>query len=420
LQLTAASAAIWFKLCFLSEYREYLERALRALQEQPQSDEVLELQLNVALAQVIGHTRGSCHQVTALFQRTLEIARRLGAIAQSRRAFWGLWIGHVMAGEYSHGVVLAEEFLQAAQSSGEAASAVTADRMMMVAHHLAGNQVVARHYGERVLKVYTEGAPPLNDRGRKYDQRVAAYGELARILWMQGFSEQALTAARRSIEHAESFNHALSLCRGLSGAAVVMLWTGDLTQARRLAAQLLEHSTRHSLGTWQLWARCLEAALTQQRTGNLAQVCFELSHHPQCSPFCIDQMATLSEGLVTREALSRAKAQAAGCCTPEILRAGAENLLSADRANAAAAELMLQQALRIARDHGALSWELRAAMSLCRLWVSQGRIREARDLLVPVHARFAEGFETQDLVRAQMLLGEIQRSTQPAHRLRSG
>ncbi len=71
------------------------------------------------------------------------------------------------------------------------------------------------------------------------------------------------------------------------------------------------------------------------------------------------------------------------------------------------AESCFQQALAIARDQEAKSWELRAATSLARLWQSQGKRQAAYDLLAPVYEWFTEGFDTADLKDAKALLGEL-------------
>jgi predicted ATPase len=68
------------------------------------------------------------------------------------------------------------------------------------------------------------------------------------------------------------------------------------------------------------------------------------------------------------------------------------------------AEDCFRQALDSARRHGALSWELRAATSLARLWRDQNRRAEALTLLQPVYDRFTEGFDTADLIEARLLL----------------
>jgi predicted ATPase len=71
------------------------------------------------------------------------------------------------------------------------------------------------------------------------------------------------------------------------------------------------------------------------------------------------------------------------------------------------AKAYFEHALRIAREQQAKSWELRAAMSLARLWRDQGKVQQARELLDPVYGWFTEGFDTRDLKEAKALLDEL-------------
>ena len=90
----------------------------------------------------------------------------------------------------------------------------------------------------------------------------------------------------------------------------------------------------------------------------------------------------------------------------EVYRTAGEIALKAreDRAKIVA---HFNQALTIARAQQAKSWELRATMSMARLWYDEGKRKEARDLVVPIHGWFTEGFETRDLKEARGLLGEL-------------
>jgi predicted ATPase len=73
----------------------------------------------------------------------------------------------------------------------------------------------------------------------------------------------------------------------------------------------------------------------------------------------------------------------------------------------AAAEDSYRRALEVARQQQAKSWELRAAMSMARLWRDQGKVQQARELLAPVYGWFTEGFDTLDLKEAKALLEEL-------------
>ena len=106
----------------------------------------------------------------------------------------------------------------------------------------------------------------------------------------------------------------------------------------------------------------------------------------------------LAEGLVLVEKTRERRGEA------ELYRLKGELML---RQNKAEAENYFVQAINIAQRQGALAWELRAALSMSRLWQSQGRQAEARRLLADIFGRFSEGFSTPDLQEAQALLDEL-------------
>jgi predicted ATPase len=92
---------------------------------------------------------------------------------------------------------------------------------------------------------------------------------------------------------------------------------------------------------------------------------------------------------------------------PELYRLKGDLLLQQSPDNADEAESCFQQAITIAQNQSAKSWELRAATSLARLWQSQGKRKEAYNLLSPVYGWFTEGFDTADLIDARALLDEL-------------
>ena len=94
-------------------------------------------------------------------------------------------------------------------------------------------------------------------------------------------------------------------------------------------------------------------------------------------------------------------------CEAEVNRIAGEIALKSPEPDAAKAEAYFERALAVARQQQAKSWELRAAMSMARLWRDQGKRDEARDLLAPVYGWFTEGFDTLDLKEAKALLDEL-------------
>jgi predicted ATPase len=114
----------------------------------------------------------------------------------------------------------------------------------------------------------------------------------------------------------------------------------------------------------------------------------------------------IADGLATVErGIGRSQR---GWLAPELLRIKGELLLSQGTTGTTeTVEDVFRQALDWAREHGSLSWELRAATSLARLLGNQGRLADAISCLQPIYDRFTEGFGTADLIAAKLLLDDL-------------
>jgi hypothetical protein len=402
-RLTAASAPLWFRLSLIDEYGRRLERALQVLAAAPTPDAALEMRLNAMLGHALLYTRGPTPGMIAAINRALEIADLLGDTSAGLHPLWGLGMVHLMHGDYPSAVDVSERCRRASINADDWAANMS-DRLSALAHHFAGDQATARCYAERVLD-----RPIKTKRSLSTDHQVAARAVLCCILWVQGFPDQALRAAHDSVEDGLTTDLALSHCYALLFACPVVLWAGDLPAATRLVAMLLDRAARHSLTFWHFWGRCFDTAL-ELRHGDAAELGrrLELLRDPLCSAVHLEMLGTLSEELTSAEAIARAENGLAGWCAAEILRAKGEIVLKQRASDAVlAAETLFRRSLGMARQQKALSWELRAATSLARLWREQGRVRGAYDLLAPVYGRFTEGFGTADLVRARTLLDEL-------------
>jgi predicted ATPase len=257
----------------------------------------------------------------------------------------------------------------------------------------------------------------------QYDQRLLAHSHHSRILWLQGFADQAVRSVESQVVDARASGHPLSLANALLQSALVALLAGDLTLTERYVKALLELSARHALES--LVGRCFGSVLLIKRGDigaglELMRTAFASVPHNAFSmlftPFRAEMADALgrdgkaAEGLsIIDEALARSERNEERWCVAELLRIKGELILreSAPQAATAAEEHFLQS-LDWARRQGALSWELRTSTSLARLWHDQGRIAEARNLLQSVYDRFSEGFETADLKTAKAYLNSLQ------------
>ena len=115
----------------------------------------------------------------------------------------------------------------------------------------------------------------------------------------------------------------------------------------------------------------------------------------------------MMRGAALAKRQGRWKQRRKGCARLKCHRIAGEIALKSPEPDAAKAEAYFERALAVARQQQAKSWELRAAMSLARLWRDQGKVQQARELLAPVYGWFTEGFDTRDLKEAKALLEEL-------------
>ena len=421
--LTVAAVPLWFQQSLLLECRDRAERALASLGPSPSRETRREMQLGAALGVSLLQTKGRATDTIAAWTTTLEIADRLGDAEYQLRALWGLWYFRVSRGECRAALELAERFCERV-AAGSPADLPVGERMVGASLHYLGEQTSARRHLEGMLSRYVATQRRAHALRFQYDQQVMARQVLARILWLQGFPEQALRTAQENVEDARVAGHAISLCNALEAACLVAIWSGDLAAAERSLIMLLDHSARHGLVVWHARGRCLKGALLIRRgdatagfemlrgaLDELRETGFVPYHTAFLGTLAQGLMGTgkIAEGLATiDEALARSERDEERWCIAELLRIKAELVLLADGPGAVlAAEAHLQQALIWARRQEIVAMELRCATDLARLRHRHGRTELARELLAPLYGRFTEGFDTADLRAAKTLLDHL-------------
>src|SRR4029077_637810 len=155
-------------------------------------------------------------------------------------------------------------FFALAADQGDATLPI-GDRMIGVTLHYQGDQTSARNHIESMLDRYVTPVQRSRTIRFQVDQRVAARAFLARILWLQGFSDQAMRTAQTNVEEARAVGHVLSLCYALEAASAVALLAGDLITAERSVEALLNDAEKQGIGAWHAWGGCFHGALCIKR-----------------------------------------------------------------------------------------------------------------------------------------------------------
>jgi predicted ATPase/DNA-binding winged helix-turn-helix (wHTH) protein len=422
--LTAAAVALWMRLSLLEECRGRAERALAALGAGASGDARHEMKLRAAVAASLIFSRGAAPETSMAYTRALEIAESLDDAEYRLRALWGLWAYHTATGRHRVALELAQRFDALAAERPDPNDRLSGEGMIGVSQHYLGDLSSARRHLEHMLVGYVTPDQTSHIIRFQTDQRVVMSLFLARVLWLQGFPDQATRAAHSTVEDARAANHTISLCQVLAHAACPLaLLTGDLAAAEHYETMLLDHSTRHALAHWRACGRGFQGVLVIQRgdviTGlRLLRAGFD--EFGEAGSTVLRLIAFLiaealgragqhADGLAAiEEAISRSERTEEHWAMAELVRVKGELLLLQGAPGAAAAaEDHFRQALDWARRQGALSWELRGATSLARLLRHQDRTANAIACLQPIYDRFTEGFGTADLIVAKQLLDEL-------------
>ena len=246
---------------------------------------------------------------------------------------------------------------------------------------------------------------------------------LPSVLWQLGYPDQALARSQETLTFAQHYSHSLILAVTHYWASRLHMFRGAIHAAQQLAEVAISVSTEHAFAQWKAlgtivcgWALTAQGQVQQ----GLDQMCQNLTAL-QAAGSEVARAAWLirladvygrvgqtESGLqVVAEALGLMNQTGSRQFEADLYRLKGELLLSQSADNAEEAESCFKQAISIAQNQSAKSWELRAVTSLARLWQRQAKRDEARELLEPVYSWFTEGFDTLDLIEAKALLDEL-------------
>ena len=412
-----------------SAYEEaiaHLQKALvlaGALAESP-TQRLLRLRLQIAYGQALIHARGfAALETDAAFSRAREFASGIEDVTERFPVYYGLWARSWVRGELARMREPAQAFLDDTKNRPDTREASIAHRLLGSTCWLQGDFIGARTHLKNSLAIYN------SERDRDFafrfgqDSGVSAMIVLALTLWPLGeikrasqCADEATTQAARSTHVAtEAFAHGFkSLFEMMRRDAGCALHEGEV-----LLGLAREHVMPQwlAIGTFTLgWARWhsddREAGLKEMRNG---MALFREQGIRFPLPLCAVLLAEIEDEIggienadaILDDMLADAERTGQHYFDVELHRQRGVLLLRKTPNNVAAAEVAFMRAIEVARSQQTRTFELRAAMSLARLWRDQDKVQQARELLAPVYDWFTEGFDTRDLKEAKGLLKEL-------------
>jgi predicted ATPase len=379
------------------------------------------------LIYVRGYTAPETRAATEQARVLIENAQAIGEAPEDPLILFSLlfsvWVAHAVAFNGDILLTLAKDFLELAERQAATYPIVAGHSIMGYSLLVMGEFPASRGHFDKAIALYDPVAHrPLALRFG-HDRGAAALSHRSLAMWMLGYPEAALADANAAIRHARDIEQAASLFFALNSAIVTHFLRREYDTAKALADDLGHLAAEKNAAFWQLtsaiyqgWVcavsgRPLEAV--QLITSGMAQ--YRAAGGSLLTPASLSQLAAVyidlghtDEGLrcieEAKEVIERTKET---WFESDFHRIAGEVTLKSSPRDAPKAEMYFKRALAVARQQQAKSWELRAAMSLARLWRDQGEVQQARELLAPIYGWFTEGFDTRDLKEAKALLDEL-------------
>ena len=403
----------------------YFTKGIETLEKLPDNDErahrELALQLSLGHANIVVKGHGSSG-AEAAYTRAQILTEKVGDASDLVPALFGLWRSYVVGRTLEETSNVAQQLRRISEQKHEPELEVVADYTAGFTALCMGNPVDARTCLEKSIALYapTEGSSNIYHAAQ--DPAVACRGYLAIAEWLLGNPDRARSLAQESAGLAEQSNDRFSLAYALcyiSATVHELCATDSHTPIERG----LEIATQDGYNLWILYASAQRANLRVESLGSdstLTEFRQRIDGILNSGVFLntpyfmtllsrgYQRAGRIAQGLqILDEAQQSTEDRGENWWLAEIHRSRGEILLSRSLDDADDAQACFHQALDISRHQQAKSLELRAVMSLARLWKQQQKADDARRLLGDCHARFTEGFDTADLREAARLLESL-------------
>ena len=409
----------WIQLSLHDECQRRLTLILNGGAIAPAIRPVQEMALQASLGTSLTWAIGPVAETGTAWSWALDLAHRIADTETQLQAHYGLWLYTLRCGRYTDSLAHAKQMMDLARDTQDHEALAAGQRIAGVSRHFLGQHAEARLLIETALRWYERDRTAQAFRFG-LDQHVAGLAFLARILWIQGFSGDAMETASAAVEKARALDHACTLCCALAeGLCMVHALNGDDEVVEQATATLIVTASKHGLGFWKaygdifgLWvaARQSTKAVSSDRLDTVIEAVNDIQLDVGYSTLLADLLLTFRQAGRDAPILSKLAAEFVTkskedtyWAAPEFLRVEAK-LASAGEPTS---QGQLATALSLARRQGAPAWELKIAIDLAGALIKDDRLLEAKAVLAPVLTTFPDGSRSTYWRVARSMIGML-------------
>ena len=408
----------------IEEAITYLQKGLELLGALPEGDERdrEELSLQMALGPVLMYRGLGAPEVRRCYQRTQELAEKTGELTHLFHAIWGQWMLYVQSTDYQTTEELEAQLFDLAGRSGDEGHLLEAHHSSWTTNFFRGNASEALKHADQGIDLYLPEKHRSHIALHQHDPGGCALIISAQCLWLLGYPDQAHQRNLEARALAEELAHPAPLIQSMWGIIFVHHYCGEHEEAEKWAVELTDLSKKVGVQTFSPIAVGIQG-LSMTREGRAEEGIrgirqalddmekWFLAIRPLIFAWLLEACLASGKGeegiAAVLNEMKEHDLKGQRMLDPEIRRLYGELILLVDPDRVSDGQAEFQVALEIARRQQAKSLELRAAMSLSRLWDEHGKKEEAGKLLGEIYAWFTEGFDTKDLKEAKVLLEEL-------------
>ena len=383
-----------------------------------------EIMLRTSLGRVLMSIKGCTPEVEEIYQHALELCKKYGEIPKSFPILRALASFYAYVGNLEKAIIFGEQIVELAEKLNDMDIKVEGFLLLGYSIAFTGDVYKGMEFLENGIAIYKPDLHGTHSFKFGNNPGITSHTTLALCSWMVGYLDRSIKLTEKALELADKLDHPSSKIYALFHTGLLHHYRREEDIALKHAETALEIAENHDLQIWKAVVICLRGAALAgkgQVEDGMAEFKLGLEMYTELKtpPIFWPMLLLLNAGVymqankpkegldIIEEAFKIIGQTTGNPLLSELYRLKGDALLMVSPDEFLQPEGLYKQALEIARKHKTATFELRAAVSLSRIWMRRNKLQQSKQILSEVYEKFTEGFATLDLKEARDLLSEL-------------